>query len=446
MRQSQTVNWRQMPVEGWLFTDGSSRKRTEPRRGIVWSKKEFEHEMERTSTAARAGRRCRLALSSALIASLGLALTACGSSGSSDAAGSGGSTVANSPASSSAVTSKCAQQAASIVGADLGSSSSNASPYPAQSVNGTAVRGKSFWIVVLSTQVPALAAMAQGFQSAAEAAGAKAHIFDAMASPATAAQGISSAIAAKASGIVLLVVDPALVAEATNEAAAAGIPIVDGFSGNPNEVLAHGIVGATSADETTLGTMEADYALNATHCNLNGAIITSSDVPANHFGQSGIQAEIKRLCSTCAIPEIIDVPSANIATQTVSTVESSLQRDSKINFIMMLTDTYAPYAAQAQKALNTSIPMIGFDGDGVKAGQAGGPEVADVLYPPQPVIGWFLFDGLVRATAGDDGFHITMPIVVVNKSNWGTDPSSFSMQPRYNDYEQTFLKLWGLAG
>jgi ribose transport system substrate-binding protein len=391
--------------------------------------------MEHTGPVARATAWRRRALPVILIGA-SLVTAACSSSGSTNAGGSAGATAE--------AASSCVSNAASVAKLDLASAGSTTSPYPATSVDGSAVKGKTYWLIVLTLQSPPLAAFAQGFKAAAQAAGAQAHVFDGMSSPATAAQGINSAIAAKASGIVLEVIDPSTVAEPLKAAAAAGIPVVDGFSGDPAETLVDGIVGATSPSEIDLGTMQADYALYATGCKLNLAIVTSLDVSTDVFAVNSAQAEIKRLCSSCT-STIINVPAADIPTETDGQVQTALQRDPKINFIMQVSDTFAPYIFEAQKALHVKIPMIGFDGDGVGYGMQGNPQVADVLYPPQPVVGWFLFDGIVRAAAGQKDFHITEPIVIVDKSTWGTNSSSASLQPRYADYQQSFMKLWGLS-
>jgi ribose transport system substrate-binding protein len=362
------------------------------------------------------------------LASVGLA--ACGSSDSSSGAGPSGKDAA------------CSTEASSLTKAALASSSQN--PYPADAVDGSQAKGKTYWIIALSTSIPSVASYVEGFQAAAGAAGASVQVFDGQATPTKMAQGVSNAVAANADGIALAATGVAPIAEAVKQAGAAGIPVIDGFNGDPTQSLAEGVTGQTAASNPTLGKMQADYALQLTRCDLQAITVASLSVSSSKLGADATQAEISRLCSSCK-NTVVDIPPADIPTKLVGMMQTTLQRNPGANAIMAASDAYVPYILQAEKALNVDTPIIGNNGDQVKVGMDGGTIVAEGLYPPPVVVGWYMFDAMLRATDGQTGFSTTMPFTIVDKSNWGTDPDPFALQPRYTSYEDDFKKLWGLS-
>jgi len=364
----------------------------------------------------------------------GAALVACGSSANS----SGGDT---SPSTgSSAKNASCVAEATSLTNAGLASDTGN--PYPTTPTNAAVVKGKTYWFVDLDASLPADAQSEQGFQAAATAAGAKVRFYDGQGSPATVIQGVNTAIAAKAAAIVLLNVDISTLKAELTAAKAAGIPVIETNNGSTAEPFLPGVTAHVTPNNATAGKLQADYALYATHCELNAIIISTLSVASDKAIVDGSEEEIARLCPGCKLTDV-DVQAADIATKLPGLVESALQRNPDTNIIIDGSDTaYVPGIQVAQNSLRTNIPIVSNDGDSVPP--SGLPIVADTVEGSRVSNGWFYFDAVIRAAHGQTGFTMEIPTVLVDKTNWGTGKPPF-VPPAYNDYKGAFNKLWGLG-
>jgi ABC-type sugar transport system substrate-binding protein len=348
-------------------------------------------------------------------------------------------------ASSSAgsASSDCVKQASTAVQSELKAGGSD--PYPTEKVDASIAKGKTYYLVMLSAQIPAIADMGKGFSAAADAVGAKARLFDGRGTPDGAAQGVNSAIAAKADGIVLVSIDPGLVSQPLADAKAAGIPVVEGFTGDPHKTLLNGVVGTATPNNIEVGTLQAQYAASITNCHVNAATVASQSSKPSAASTKGVIAELQTLCADTCKTQVVDIAPADIATKLVGLLQTTFQRNPDINVITAASDTYVPYIVQALAAVNRNIPVIGGSGTQIAIGQKGGPMVADVLYPPTIVVGWYFFDSILRGASGKTGFADEFPHALVDKSNWGTNPDPLVLQSRFADYKQKFLALWGSA-
>ncbi|WP_405970765.1 substrate-binding domain-containing protein [Streptomyces sp. NBC_00988] len=358
------------------------------------------------------------------------------------AAASCGSSTTPAASEGSADVAKCVAESGRAVTSHLASTSSNT--YPTTKADGSLVKGKSYWLVALTTAVPTLAAYADSFTAAGRAAGAQVTVFDGKGTPATAAQGINSAIAAKADGIVLAAVDPQTVQQALTAAAAAGIPVLNGSGGDPKATsLPPGVVGNVTEVSADMGTWEGDYALHTTGCRTRAILVTSLSVPTAKVVTEATEARIKSLCGSSCATETLDVVPNDIATKTQKEMQTLLQRNPDTNVIVTTLNTYDPYIEQALKAVGRKIPIITNSPQGSLKGAVSDNTVANVLLPPPSVYGWFYFDGMVRSAGGGKAVSVTVPISMLDKSNWGSDPST-PASPRFVDYQQRFEAVWGI--
>ena len=365
---------------------------------------------------------------------LGIALASAGCGSSSKSSGSP----------SSSVNSACDVAAANAAVSKALTDKSN--PYPTNSVDGSLAKGKSYWIIPLTTAVPTIVNEVNGYVAAAQAAGAKATIFDGKGSPATVVQGFNSAITAKADGIVLLFIDPVTVQPSLAAAAAAKIPVIDGINGLLSAPFAAGQTGRSTYDEIKAGTLAADYAVKLKGCDLNAVVVGSAkESAASLYYSQGVTKELERICTNCKLEEI-DVAPADIATKLIGLTQTTLQRNPKINLIISASDSaYVPGISAALTALNLTLPIVSFGGQNIQEGQKGGNIKAETISPPGAVVGWYLFDATLRAQSGKTGFATEMPVNLVDSSNWGSDPDVAAILPQYKDYQAKFKALWGIS-
>jgi ribose transport system substrate-binding protein len=306
------------------------------------------------------------------------------------------------------------------------------------------VKGKTYWLIVLSASIPGNVLFAQGFEAAATAAGAKVQVYDGKSTPATVIQGVNTAITAKADGIVLINLDVSTLTDQMAAAKAAGIPVILANNGKFAVPAPTGVAAQVTPSNTKAGTLQADYALYATQCKLNAIIVSSLSAPSSKAIVEANQAEIKRLCPTdCKVTDV-DVNPSDIATKLPGLMQSALQRNADTNMILDGSDaSYIPGIQVAQTALGTKVSIVSNFGQKTPP-QSGEPIVGDTVAGSNVIDGWFFFDSVIRVANGKTDSTIEIPTALVDKTTWGTAQPPW-VSPAYNDYQNAFKKLWGLS-
>jgi ribose transport system substrate-binding protein len=371
-----------------------------------------------------------------------LAASACSSSGSSAKAGASGSSPATTTGSAS-TSGDCASQANALVSKHLASSSQNW--YPTDSPKGSVAKGKSFWIIPVTTAIPTLADYAQGFKNAATALGAKVTIFDGQGTPAGAAQGINNAIAAHADGIVTALIDPKSIVSAVNNAKTANIPIIEADSGPPIPPYVPGVDAAAAQNQVEQGAWQVDYGLKITGCKLHALLVNAPGNIASDSTNGGSKAELAKLCPTACTSYDAGVAVQDTATKTTGIVENAVRLHPDINAIIEVADVFQPYVATALTALGKAIPVITTSsmGDLADSGPVGAGVVADVVYAPGLAHGWFYMTAVLKLLNGGKAVAELYPIGLVDASNRAAnDPSNYATPP-YANFEAHFKQLWG---
>jgi ABC-type sugar transport system substrate-binding protein len=371
-----------------------------------------------------------------------VAASACSSSGSSPSAtpGSGSS----SGATTGTTSDSCVTQATALVAQHLASKSQNW--YPTDSPKGAVAKGKSFWVIPVTTAIPTLADYAKGFQNAAAALGAKATIFDGQGTPAGAAQGINSAIAAHADGIVTALIDPKSIVSAVDNAKAANIPIIEADSGPPVPPYVSGVEAAAAQNQTVQGSWQVDYALKMTSCKLHVLLVNTPGNIASDSTNGGSRAELAKLCPTACNSYDAGVAVQDLATKTTGLVENAVRLHPDINAIIEVADVYQPYVATALAAVGKSVPVITTSSMGnlANVGKVGAGVAADVVYAPGLAHGWFYMTAVLKLLNGGKAVAELYPIGLVDASNRAANDPSNYVTPPYANFEAQFKQLWGV--
>jgi ribose transport system substrate-binding protein len=337
-------------------------------------------------------------------------------------------------------------QASGLVAQQLASRSQGW--FPKTSPKGSLAKGKSYWVIALTTSIPTLADYANGFKAAGDAVGAKVTVYDGKGTPAGAAQGINSAIAAHADGIVTVLIDPKSIVSAVDNAKAAHVPIIEGDSGSPTPPYLAGIDAGAAQDQPEMGRWEIDYALKATNCKLHALLVFTPGNVAAEATYSGFKSELAKLCPAACTSYDAGIAAQDVATQTAGVVENALRLHPDINAILEVADPFQPYVATALAALGKKTPVITTSSMGDLANTGKDTTViADVVYPPGLAHGWFYMTAVIRLLSGEKSVSEEYPIGLVDASNRDADdPSSYSGTSPFATYQAEFKKLWGVAG
>jgi ribose transport system substrate-binding protein len=309
-------------------------------------------------------------------------------------------------------------------------------------VDTAAAKGKTF-AVISETSVPDTVAESAAMQQALALVGAKTLIFNGQGLPDVITQDFQSAVTQHVAGIVTLGIAPTVFPSAYAVSKAAGVPVVAANTGDPQIPLVDSVAAVVTESSVQSGAIEADYALAHTGCKLHAAVIYSSTTVSNADLLNALTAEVKSLCPTNCTVDPVTLSLSTFPTTLAGQVQTTLQHSPDINYLISAADSFVPYMLQGRNTLGSTVPVIGATGTALAQAIAGDGEVADVEWPPYAVQGYFFADAVMGAAAGTPK-NQTLPVRLVDSSNWGTSDAVSTQFPDLAGYEAAFKKAWGL--
>ena len=354
------------------------------------------------------------------VAAAGLTLAACGSSSDTNtgapAAGGASATVTDTVAGAMAPVGK----------------------FPAPGAAVKAPAGKRVVAVTCSSQGYGCVQGGIGVQEAAKALGWNVTVADGKGDPATWNSAIQQAVTAKADGIVLLAVDPQLVAGALAKAKAADIPVVSTFIPK----LGSATVDAyASTDHAQGGKILADWIIKDSGGKAKVLMLDEKAFPELVKRNTALLDELRAACPECSVVDTVEFNIGTMAQQLAGAVTSSLQRHPDVQYVVAPFDSSGIFAGQGirQAGKAGAVKMVGAEGDpnGIEGVQSGGQAVDLATVPPWG--GWAAVDLLVRHMAGSPVENAVLPQRLFDKSNvpsgkgWTGDV----------DYQASYRELWG---
>lgn len=228
---------------------------------------------------------------------------------------------------------------------------------PGPAFNGSAAKGKSVFFIPNSSTVAFNASAAAATQQALQQVGVKTTIFPTTGQVSDYQRGIQAAISQQANEIILLSIDPTLVAPQIDAAKAAGIPTIVVHAGSADYQPPADVAAVVPAPYTLAGQLEAAYALYASTSKPDILIVGHTDNIAGKAVNAGTMGELAKYCPSCTTKNL-DIPVASWATQIQPEVASALVTDPNINYVVAAFDAEAQYiipaitAAGKQSTLN----------------------------------------------------------------------------------------------
>ena len=313
---------------------------------------------------------------------------------------------------------------------------------PSRPVDMSKIRGADVWIISVDQADSFDAEETSGAVAAAAAAGLKSTVFDGQGQTTLFNQGVSEAVAAHASGIILEGIDPHLVSGPLAQAKAAGIPAVDTFNGPPGQALETGIVAHVPANYALGGKEVAAWILGNSKCDADTLVFNAPVFSILKSTMQGFSAEYKKLCPQCKLTvRNIDLPT--LATELPSGTSESLRADPSINYIFGTFDAMIPDILPAVQQSGSKAKIVGHDGlpanlQWIRQGL----QAADVALPPIQILGWAGVDLIGRALLHQPLTPYVMPGRIVDKKNIpSTDAAVF---PAFAHYQTVYKHIWGV--
>lgn len=382
------------------------------------------------------------------LASVALGLTACSSSTSTTSNGSGGSSAAaDSGSGGSMATAK----------ADLAKYSGKVSDYPTiPSLTGgvNAIKGKTIWYVPIGSAVPILNAFGVGIHQALDKVGANFHVCDGKFVPTTIASCLDQAATQHADAVITGYIDYGLVPTSFDKLTAANIPVLiageqpSGGKTNSPKLAFYD----TSESINLIQKLDADAVIADSNGKAKVLFLGVTDSPQTKGAAAYSKQYFASNCPGCTFTEI-DYNTASID-KVPSQVSSALIAHPDTTYVVPSLDAAAPGAMSGIQTagFTDKVKMASTNGalDSLQRIKAGQVQFVDVGISPI-YTGWQFTDGMFRMLNG--GLPDTSNVGVIRvftKDNVGDlqlTPDAYTTIDWYgsNDYQQTFLKAWGVS-
>lgn len=247
------------------------------------------------------------------------------------------------------------------------------------------------------------------------------------------------------SGVPSVLIQPKL-----DEAAAAGIPVVDYASGSPTGTAGVTVDVLPVGDNEERGFLMADWAAVETEGNAKVLFLNVPDYLVIDAGAQAFSSRLSEICPDTCSTEILDFAATDIGTKIPQDTVSYLQRNPDTNIIVYGFDDMGLGVAEAIQAagLQDQVSAIG-QGGGVATIDAIGNDRVQVATVPQGMgqLGWSSMDALARIFSNTPLDSITsrsgLPIWLQTKETLTETPWMGSRSP---DYRETYSQLWLIGG
>jgi ribose transport system substrate-binding protein len=398
-----------------------------------------------------------------------LALAACGGGGSSSSSSSSESGASASSGSGSEEGSEAGGEAG---GGESGPATAKAeiAKYlgvpkfePPPAFEASKAKGKFVWDVPLNSSLPFQQGVDEGVTEAAKAAGLKLQYFQNQGTVSEWVQGIQQGITAKPDLILLdSAPNPAQVQPQIKAAQAAGIPVVASNIPSEAEDSTHLLPPSNFANLTALtpapyalsAELIADYAIaNTPEGEVDALAITSEENPSSPIMKARIEQKFEELCEGCKL-KVINVAIPDWAKEVQPQVQTALQQDPDINWVLPIYDTASQYVIPAIRAAGKvgQVHISTFNGTPFvlkeMADDEGEIVAMDVGENIQQT-GWASIDQSLRILSGAEPVEYegaAVPVRVWTAENVAEAGNPPSASEGYgNTYKNEYLKTWGLS-
>lgn len=326
---------------------------------------------------------------------------------------------------------------------------------PGPPVDASKAKGSSVLIMPITSEIGTCTQQSNDLKTLGQSFGMKMAIFSNSGVPSQWVSGVEDAISGHYNALAIFCgIVPGAIAPQLAAAESAGVKVVDG---EYNEVSNYKYLDAeTPAD--FIGMMRED--VEDAFVNLNGKPIHAIDVTTDSIVQGPaatgeVGTEVSKLCSSCSVEQVIDVPAADWATEVQNDVASALVAHPNVNVVFVNFDGMVQFTVPAVEQSHRA---------GLKIYTAGASaSVAKLMLQSNPIIEadpggepiWEAYaemDQLLRLITGEEPAPVNkefIPYVLLTPSNV---KQFFGPNDTYSDTGfgtinilNGFRKLWGVA-
>jgi ribose transport system substrate-binding protein len=266
-------------------------------------------------------------------------------------------------------------------------------------------------------------------------------------------QGVNAAVNEQASAIIFIggTIGPIYFSSQADAARKAGVKLITLIDTDVSQPAETGTDARVAQPYSDAARLDADLIIADSNCQANVLVLTANELIAGNVNQLAAEDEFKKYCgSTCKIT-FQNIPVANWTSQIQPTVQSAVQADPKLNYVMPLYDAMVQFTNPALTLAGAEdrVNVVSFNGTPAILGMIGkSPLIADVGENPAQ-LGFAAVDQTLRLLTGagpvaSGNENVTLRVFdSSNASEAGTPPA---LGVGYgNDWKSGYLKLWGVG-
>lgn len=380
----------------------------------------------------------------AALAAAALVLSACSSSGGSSSATSGNQSAAAATSPSAGAGSGSSSAAASSLITQYEAQPTFKAPGP--SFDAKKAAGKTVWVIPTTSQVSVVPDVEAAMKTALATAGVKTELVTTAGEVSQWVQGMSSAVSQKASAIVLLGINPTLIAPQIASAAAAKIPVIYTFSydGQP---MAKNVSAVAAINYPAIAKVLVQKALADTKNNAHILVIKAPELAPQTLMTQTMTTELKADCPSCKIEQVLEEPIANWSTNILGDTRTALLGNPDINVVIPLSDSMNEWVIPAVSAANATsrIKIETVDATPGTVQQIGKTPLSGDMGYSNAWVGWASADQALRLITGTaPAADENIPSVLYDSSNVAKATGDLSSYYG-NSFVAGYEGLWGTS-
>jgi ribose transport system substrate-binding protein len=266
-------------------------------------------------------------------------------------------------------------------------------------------------------------------------------------------QGVSAAVNAKADAIVFIggTIGPVYFQTQAEEARKAGVKLVTLIDTDITQPAERGTDARVGQRYAEAARLDADWIIADSKCKANTLVLTTNELIAGDINQKAAEDEFNKYCGSGCKITFKNIPLPKWTSQIQPTVQSAIQSDRKLNYVMPMYDAMVQFTRPAVSlaGANDRIKIASFNGTPAILGMIGSnsPVKMDVGENPAQ-LGYAAMDQTMRLLTGTSAVASGDQNVKLrifdgsNVSEAGTPPA---LGVGYGDqWKSGYLKLWGL--
>lgn len=325
---------------------------------------------------------------------------------------------------------------------------------PGPAINARKARGKSVFIIPITSALPYQQLLDAGLDAAAKAAGLEVTHLPNEGQPSQWARGVERAIAERADLIALIgAPDPRVIRGPLRKARKAGIPVVVGSLVDEGTPRFANVTARMDVAARSLQRLAADYEIAYSRGKANTLIVTSNEATQSDGLVAAIQDEYATVCGPGCTTTVVNVPLAQWSTRLRGAVEAALDADPAITFVHPVYDGMTPFAIAGIKAAGAQrrVRIGTVDGSDfvlkLIREQADGGLVLFDVGTSLDWQGWANVDVILRVLLGQPVPRTqNLPRRIFDRANVAEAGTPPSPGKGYGEaYKQGYRRLWGLA-